>query len=86
MRKLKQAEKAYEKDPSPDNQKEIDKYKLDLYYALHYPLTEKYIALYPQTSIENQEVLDKQERIRNQLQEEMLYEEKKSSGTSEVMR
>jgi len=84
MRKLKQAEKAYEQDPTTENQKQIDRYKLDLYYALHYPLTEKYIALYPLTPLENPQVLENRERIRAQLREEMLYGKHKSSGSNAV--
>jgi hypothetical protein len=45
---------------------------------------EKYIALYPQTSIENQEVLEKRERIQNQLREEMLHGKQKSSRSNAV--
>lgn len=84
MRKLKQAERAWEQDPTPDNQKDVDKYKLDLYYTLHYPLTEKYIALYPQTPLENQQVLDRRERLRSQLREDMLHGKQKSSGSNAV--
>jgi len=84
MRKLKQAEKAYEQNPTAENQKQIDQHKLDIYYALHYPLTEKYIALYPQTPLENQQVLEQRQRIRAQLRDEMLYGKHKSSGGNAV--
>jgi len=84
MRKLKQAEKLRQQDPSKEHQSEVEKYELDLYYTLHYPLTEKYIALYPQIPLENEEVLEKRDRIRNQLREEMLYGKQKSSGSNAV--
>jgi len=84
MRKLKQAEKAHEQNPTTENEEQIDKYKLDLYYALHYPLTEKYIALYTKTPLENLQVLEKREQIRAQLREEMLYGKQNSSGSNAV--
>jgi hypothetical protein len=55
----------------------VERYALDLYYTTHFPLTEKYIALYPKSEIESQEVLDKRDRIRKELQEEMLSGKKK---------
>jgi rRNA-processing protein Efg1 len=84
MRKLKQTEKLYEQDPTKDHKSDVEKYELDLYYTLNYPVMEKYIALYPQTPIENQEVLEKRERLRNQLREEMLHGKQKSSGSNAV--
>src|SRR5262249_53238952 len=72
-RRLKQAQKALEEDSSQENQEIVDTYTLDLYYTTHFPLTEKYIALYPKSEIESQEVLDKRDRIRKELQQEMLY-------------
>jgi hypothetical protein len=45
---------------------------------------EKYIALYPKSNIESQEVLGKRERIRQELREEMLNGKKKSSGSNQV--
>lgn len=84
MRKLKQAEKLHEQDPTEDHKSDVEKYGLDLYYTLHYPIMEKYIALYPQAPIENQEVLEKRERIRNQLREGMLHGKQKSSGSNAV--
>ena len=58
--------------------------KLDLYYTLHFPLTEKYIALYPQSSIESQEVLDKRKLIRERLREKMLREAEKATGSNAI--
>jgi rRNA-processing protein Efg1 len=84
MRKLKQAERSYQQDPTQDNKAGVEKSELDLYYTLHYPVMEKYIALYPQTPIENEEVLEKRERIRNQLREEMVHGKQKSSGSNAV--
>ena len=81
-RRLRQAEKVYEKDPSVENQKLVETYTLDLYYTTHFPLTEKYIALYPKSEIETQQVLDKRDRIRKELQEEMLHGKKRSSGSN----
>jgi len=51
---------------------------------MHFPLTEKYIALYPTTPIENKEIMDKRERIRRQLEEEMLHGKKKITGSNKV--
>jgi len=62
----------------------VDKYELDLYYTIHFPLTEKYIALYPKSEIENDEVLQKRERIRRELREEMVHGKKKISGSNKV--
>jgi hypothetical protein len=84
MRKLKQAEKSCEQDPTRDTKSDVEKCELDLYYTLHYPVMEKYIALYPHTPIENQEVLEKRERILNQLREEMVHGKQKSSGSNAV--
>lgn len=65
-------------------QEEIDKYTLDLYYTTHFPLTEKYVALYPKSEIESQEVLDRREQIRQQLRDVMLHGKKKISGSNKV--
>jgi rRNA-processing protein Efg1 len=81
-RRLRQAKKVHEKDPSIENQRLVETYTLDLYYTTHFPLTEKYIALYPKSQIETQQVLDKRDRIRKALQEEMLHGKKKSSGSN----
>ena len=83
-RRLRQAEKVYQENPSEENQKIVENYTLDLYYTTHFPLTEKYIALYPKSEIETQDVLDKRDRIRRELQQEMLYGKKKSSGSNAV--
>lgn len=83
-RKLRQAEKLFQQDSSAENQEAVEKYTLDLYYTMHFPLTEKYIALYPKTTIESKEVLDKQNRIRQQLKDEMTQRKKKSSGSNDV--
>lgn len=74
----------YQEDASEENQKTVEKYTLDLYYTTHFPLTEKYIALYPKSEIQSEAVLDKRNRIRNELQQEMLYGKKKSSGSNSV--
>jgi hypothetical protein len=63
---------------------DVDKYTLDLYYTTHFPLTEKYIALYPKSEIESQEVLDRREQIRQQLRDVMLHGRKKISGSNKV--
>ena len=81
-RRLRQAKKAYEENPSVEAHKLVERYILDLYYTTHFPLTEKYIALYPKAEIENQEVLDKRNRIRKELEEEMLNGKKQGSGTN----
>jgi hypothetical protein len=83
-RRLRQAEKCNEENPTPENQTQVDKYTLDLYYTTHFPLAEKYIALYPKSAIENQEVLDKQDKIRNQLRDEMLNGKKSVSGSKKI--
>jgi hypothetical protein len=83
-RRLRQAEKVYNDVPTSDNQEKVDKYTLDLYYTTHFPLTEKYIALYPKESIESQKVLDKREQIMQQLREEMLHGKKRISGSNKV--
>jgi hypothetical protein len=62
----------------------VDKYTLDWYYTMHFPLTEKYISLYPKSEIENQKVSDKRDRIRQQLREEMLHGKKTVSGSNEL--
>ena len=62
----------------------MDNYTLDLYYTMHFPLTEKYIALYPKSEIGSQEVLDKREQIRQQLREKMLYGKTGLSGSNKV--
>ena len=82
-RRLKQAEKAYKENLSEDNRQAVEKYTLDLYYTMHYPLTEKYIALYPKSSTPDQE-LEKQTRIRNELMKEMLERKKMTSGSNQV--
>jgi hypothetical protein len=69
-------------NPSAENQKTVDKYSLDLYYTTHFPLTEKYIALYPKSETQTQEVQNKRDRIRKQLHEEMLHGKKKISGSN----
>jgi hypothetical protein len=81
---LRQAEKTLEVENNPENRKEVEKYTLDLYYAMHFPLTEKYIALYPKTPIENQEILEKRDKIRQRLREEILHGKKKVSGSNNV--
>lgn len=63
----------------------MDRYTLDLYYTTHFPLTEKYIALYPKSGIESQEVLNKRDRIRDLLCDEMLHGKKKSSGSNKIL-
>ena len=78
-RKLRQAEKLFQQDSSAENQEAVEKYTLDLYYTMHFPLTEKYIALYPKTTIESKEVLDKQNRIRQQLKDEMTQRKKNAN-------
>ena len=62
----------------------MDKYSLDLYYTTHFPLTEKYIALYPKSTIESPEVLDKRDRIRDLLRDQMLHGKKKISGSNNI--
>jgi hypothetical protein len=62
----------------------VEKYTLDLFYATHFPLAEKYIALYPKSEIESQEVLDKRDRIREQMKEEMLHGKKMISGSNTI--
>lgn len=62
----------------------MTRYNIDLYYTTHFPLAEKYIALYPKSPIESQEVLDKRERIRNSLREEMLHGKKGISGSNNI--
>ena len=74
----------YKENPSTEAQEEIDKYTLDLYYTTHFPLTEKYIALYPKSEIESKEVLDRREQIRQQLRDVMLHGKKKISGSNKV--
>lgn len=83
-RRLRQAEKVFQEDSTVENQRTVENYTLDLYYTTHFPLTEKYIALYPKSETESQEVLDKRDRIRKELKEEMLYGNKKSSGSNTV--
>jgi len=83
-RRLRQAEKLCHENPSEENQKAVNDYTLDLYYTTHFPLNEKYIALYPKSEIQSEEVLDKRDRIRKELQQEMLYGKKKSSGSNAV--
>ena len=67
-----------------ENKEKVEKYTLDLYYTTHFPLTEKYIALYPKSEIESEEVLKKRQRIRLELREEMIHGKKKISGSNEV--
>jgi hypothetical protein len=74
----------YKENPTTEAQEEIDKYTLDLYYTTHFPLTEKYIALYPKSEIESQEVLDRREQIRQQLRDVMLHGKKRISGSNKV--
>lgn len=62
----------------------VDSYTLDIYYVTHFPLTEKYIALYPKSEIESQDVLDKRERIRLRLREEMLNGKPRVTGSNRV--
>jgi hypothetical protein len=71
-------------NPSEENKRAVENYTLDLYYTTHFPLTEKYIALYPKSEIQSEEVLDKRDRIRKELQQEMLYGKKRSSGSNSV--
>jgi len=81
---LRQAEGKLKNEPSEEIEDLVQSYKLDLYYTLHFPLTEKYIALYPQSSIESQEVLDKRKQIRERLREKMLREAEKASGSNAI--
>ena len=83
-RRLRQAEKLQQENPSAENKETVDKYDLDLYYTTHFPLTEKYIALYPKSEIESDEVLGKRERIRRELREKMVHGKKKISGSNKV--
>ena len=83
-RRLRQAEKLQQQNPSAENKETVEKYNLDLFYTIHFPLTEKYIALYPKSEIESEEVLKKQERIRQELREEMLHGKQKVSGSNKV--
>lgn len=62
----------------------MTRYTIDLYYTTHFPLAEKYIALYPKSPIDSQEVLDKRERIRNLLRDEMLHGKKEISGSNNI--
>lgn len=62
----------------------MTRYTIDLYYTTHFPLAEKYIALYPKSPIERQEVLDKRERIRNLLRNEMLHGKMEISGSNNI--
>jgi hypothetical protein len=76
-----------QENPSAENKETMEKYDLDLYYTTHFPLTEKYIALYPKSEIESDEVLGKRERIRRELREEMIHGKngkKKISGSNKV--
>jgi hypothetical protein len=73
-----------QENPSAENKETVDKYDLDLYYTTHFPLTEKYIALYPKSEIESDEVLGKRERIRRELREKMVHGKKKISGSNKV--
>jgi len=73
-----------QENPTAENKQTVEKYALDLYYTIHFPLTEKYIALYPKSEIESEEVLEKQERIRRELREEMIHGKKKVSGSNKV--
>ncbi|GAA5896576.1 Efg1p [Sporobolomyces salmoneus] len=51
LRRIKQAKKQLESDPSAETTKEqLKSARLDLYYILRYPKTEKYLALYPENS------------------------------------
>jgi rRNA-processing protein Efg1 len=83
-RRLRHAKKVNKDTSTGETQEEVDKFTLDLYYTTHFPLTEKYIALYPKEGIESQDVLDKRERIRQNLREEMLNGKKKISGSNNV--
>ena len=74
----------YQENPSEKNQKLVQAYSLDLYYTTHFPLTEKYIALYPKSEIENKKVLEKQDRIRKELREEMLHGKRMRTGSNSV--
>ena len=73
-----------QENPTAENKETVEKYDLDLYYTTHFPLTEKYIALYPKSEIESDEVLGKRERIRRELQEEMMHGKKRISGSNKV--
>lgn len=83
-RRLRQAKKVQQENSNAENEGEVEKYTLDLYYTTHFPLTEKYIALYPKSEIESEEVLQKRERIREKLREEMMHGKKKISGSNKV--
>jgi hypothetical protein len=83
-RRLRHAEKVNNETSTAETQEEVDKFTLDLYYTTHFPLTEKYIALYPKDGIESQDVLDKREQIRQNLREEMLNGKKKISASNKV--
>jgi rRNA-processing protein Efg1 len=83
-RRLKQAKKTYAKTPSDENKLDVDKYTLDLYYTIHFPLTEPYISLYPKPGIQSEDVSEKRERIRNQLEGEMLKGKQTTSGSNKI--
>ena len=76
--------KAYKEDQNTENKEQVDRFTLDLYYTTHFPLTEKYIALYPKSTIESQEVLEKQDRIRDLLRDQMLHGKRKISGSNNI--
>ncbi|GAA5986417.1 hypothetical protein JCM5350_002914 [Sporobolomyces pararoseus] len=51
LRRIKQAKKQLEQEPGSDKvQEQLKLARIDLYYILRYPKTEKYLALYPENS------------------------------------
>jgi len=83
-RKLKRAQKLHLDNPSAGSKELVDKYTLDLYYTTHFPSTEKYLALYPNSVINREETLLRRQQIREKLREEMLQEAEKLSGSNKV--
>jgi hypothetical protein len=57
----------------------VDKYKLDIFYTLHFPQDVKYISLYSKTDSTSQETGVKREEIKEKMRE-MMARNRPSGG------
>ncbi|ODQ50845.1 hypothetical protein SAICODRAFT_60911 [Saitoella complicata NRRL Y-17804] len=74
-RKMKQAEKrlASASEAEASTLKEqLHNHKIDYYYAIHFPLDEKYVSLYPKEGADNSTAVAKRKEMRAWIEKEML--------------
>ena len=70
MRRIKAMKKLIEQGDG--SQHALDELEIDLYYTTHFPRSEKYISLWPNSPLEESKVLEKRTEIRDRLSKEMM--------------